>query len=198
MSKKIEFYFDFGSPTTYLAYYQLQKLANKYGAEVECKGALLGGVFKATGNSSPVLVAPKGRYMGVDLARFSKRYDIELNFNPFFPINTLPLMRGYYAAKSLGVESKYMKAVFDGMWVHKINFSKPDSLMQVLKDINIDEDEFQNLVSSDEIKNQLKATTEELVNRGGFGAPTMFMDDEMYFGQDRLDFIEEELAKSVA
>ncbi len=104
-------------------------------------------------------------------------------------------MRGYYAAKELGVESSFMKAVFDGMWLKKINFSKPEALLQVLKDINIDENDFQKLVSSDEIKNQLKATTEELVKRGGFGAPTMFIGKEMYFGQDRLDFIEEELAQ---
>ncbi len=195
MSKKIEFYFDFASPTTYLAYYRLQYLAEKYNAEIECKGVLLGGVFKATGNSSPVLVPAKARYMNLDLARFSKRYDIELNINPFFPINTLPLMRGYYAAKELGLGDEYMKEGFDRMWKLKGNFSKPEALAEMVKDLGIDATEFANLVGSDAIKNQLKEATEELVKRGGYGVPTLYQGDEMYFGQDRLDFIEEELAK---
>jgi len=195
MSKKIEFYFDFASPTTYLAFYRLQELAQKYDAQIEFKGVLLGGVFKATGNTSPAMLPPKGRYMGMDLPRFAKRYAIEMNFNPFFPINTLPLMRGFYAAKELGVEMDYMKMVFDGMWLHKMNFSKPEALLQVLKDLNIDEAKFQSLVSDDAIKNQLKETTEELVKRGGFGVPTMYLEKEMYFGQDRLDFVEEALAE---
>ena len=194
MSKKIEFYFDFASPTTYLAFYRLQELAQKHDAQIEFKGVLLGGVFKATGNTSPVLLPPKGRYMALDLPRFAKRYKVDMNFNPFFPINTLPLMRGYYAAKELGVEMDYMKMVFDGMWLHKMNFSKPEALIQILKDLNIDEEKFQSLVSSDAIKNQLKETTDELVKRGGFGVPTMYLEKEMYFGQDRLDFIEEVLA----
>ncbi len=195
MSKKIEFYFDFASPTTYLAYYRLQYLAEKYNAEIEYKGVLLGGVFKATGNSSPVLVPAKARYMNSDLARFSKRYDIELNINPFFPINTLPLMRGYYAAKELGLSEEYMKEGFDRMWKQKGNFSKPEALAEMVKDLGIDATEFANLVGSDVIKNQLKEATEELVKRGGYGVPTLYQGDEMYFGQDRLDFIEEELAK---
>jgi len=195
MSKKIEFYFDFASPTTYLAYYRLQYLAEKYNAEIEYKGVLLGGVFKATGNTSPVLVPAKARYMNSDLARFSKRYDIELNINPFFPINTLPLMRGYYAAKELGLAEKYLQEGFDRMWKHKANFSKPETLAELVKDLGIDATEFANLVGSDAIKNQLKEATEELVKRGGYGVPTLYQGDEMYFGQDRLDFIEEELAK---
>ncbi len=195
MSKKIEFYFDFASPTTYLAYYRLQQIVKKYDAEIEYKGVLLGGVFKATGNSSPVLVPAKARYMNQDITRFAKRYEVELNLNPFFPINTLPLMRGYYAAKELGLGDEYMKEGFDRMWIHKGNFSKPEALAEMVKDLGIDETEFQNLVSSDSIKNQLKTTTEELVKRGGYGVPTLYQGDDMYFGQDRLDFIEEELAK---
>jgi len=195
MTKKIEFYFDFASPTTFLAFYRLKEIAEKYNAEIDYKGVLLGGVFKATGNSSPVLVPAKARYMNIDLSRFAKRYDIDYALNPFFPINTLPLMRGYYAAKELGLGDKYMQETFDRMWKQKGNFSKPEALAELIKDLGIDEAEFANLVSSDSIKNQLKETTEELVKRGGYGVPTMFQGDEMYFGQDRLDFIEEELAK---
>lgn len=195
MSKKIEFYFDFVSPTAYLAFHHLQALAEKYQAEIDFKGVLLGGVFKGASNTTPISVPAKGRYMFNDLPRFAKRYDIEMHINPFFPLNTMPLMRGLYAAQEMGRAMDYMNEVFDGMWKRKINFSKPEALIQVLKDLNIDEEKFQNLVSSDAIKNQLKETTQELVTRGGFGVPTMYLDNEMYFGQDRLDFVEEALSE---
>lgn len=196
MSKKIEFYFDFGSPTAYLAYHRLMQLAERYDAEIEYKGVLLGGVFKASGNSSPIAVPAKGRYMGVvDLPRFAKAYDVEMVFNPHFPINTLPLMRGYYAAKAMGAEASYLQVMFDGMWKNKIDFSKPENLIQVVNDLGLDAEQFSALIASDEIKAQLKEASEELVKRHGFGVPTMYIGKEMFFGQDRLNFIEEELAK---
>ncbi len=195
MSKKIEFYFDFASPTAFLAFKRLQQLQAKYSADIEYKGVLLGGVFKATGNTSPILLAPKGRYMALDLPRFAKRYQVEMNFNPYFPLNTLPLMRGYYAAKEMSVEMEYLNKVFNGMWVEKVNFSEPEALIQVVKDLNINAEQFQTLVSSDSIKGQLKDTTSELVKRGGYGVPTMYLGKDMFFGQDRLDFVEEALAE---
>ncbi len=194
MSKKIEFYFDFASPTAFLAFNRLQQLQEKYNADIEYKGVLLGGVFKSTGNTSPILLAPKGRYMAIDLPRFAKRYQVEMNFNPYFPLNTLPLMRGYYAAKELSMEMEYLKMVFDGMWVGKVDFSKPEALASVVKKLNINAEEFQALVNSDSIKDQLKDTTGELVKRGGYGVPTMYLGKDMFFGQDRLDFVEETLA----
>jgi len=196
MSKNIEFYFDFGSPTAYLAYKQLNKLAQKYDATIEYKGILLGGVFKATDNASPITIPAKGQYMVIhDLPRFTKRYDIELKFNPHFPINTLPLMRGYYAALELGVAEAYVEKIYDGMWIEEINFSDPTELETAIKSLGVDVARFNDLISSDAIKNQLKATTEEAVTRGAFGAPTMYIGDEMFFGQDRLDFVEERLAE---
>jgi len=196
MSKSIEFYFDFGSPTAYLAYKQLNKLAQKYDSTIEYKGILLGGVFKATDNASPITIPAKGQYMVIhDLPRFTKRYDIELKFNPHFPINTLPLMRGYYAALELGVAEAYVEKIYDGMWIEEINFSDPTELETAIKSLGVDVARFNDLISSDAIKNQLKATTEEAVTRGAFGAPTMYIGDEMFFGQDRLDFVEERLAE---
>ena len=94
MSKTIEFFFDFGSPTTYLANTQLPKLAEDCGTHLVYRPILLGGVFKATGNASPVTVPAKGRWMGVDIQRWAKHYGVPFAFNPHFPINTLPLMRG--------------------------------------------------------------------------------------------------------
>ncbi len=94
MSKQIEFFFDFGSPTTYLAWTQLPRIAAAHGASIAWRPMLLGGVFKATGNHSPIEVPAKGRYTLHDLARYAKRYGVPLAFNPAFPINTLTLMRG--------------------------------------------------------------------------------------------------------
>ncbi len=195
MKKKIEFYFDFGSPTSFLAYYRLKEIAKQYDAEIDYKAVLLGGVFKATSNASPGTIPAKGRHLAmVDLPRFAKRYDVPLVFNPYFPINTLPLMRGFYAAKELGLADQYMQATFDAMWQKKVNFSKPENLPALVSELGLNVEEFQILMSSDSIKGQLKSCSDELVKRGGFGVPTLYVEDEMYFGQDRLDFIEEQLA----
>ncbi len=123
MSKQIEFFFDFGSPTTYLAWTQLPRIAAAHGASIAWRPMLLGGVFKATGNHSPIEVPAKGRYTLHDLARYAKRYGVPLAFNPAFPINTLTLMRG--AQGYLGGEGfqPYLKAVFEALWVRQQNFS---------------------------------------------------------------------------
>lgn len=194
MTKEIDFYFDVGSPTAYLAYKQLLKLAEQYGARINYKAMLLGGVFKATQNSSPILVPSKGQYMvAVDLPRFMKRYDVALNFNPNFPINTLSLMRGFYAAREMGIANEYLQQAFDGMWLKEMNFNDSEALQKLVENIGADLTRFNQLLTSTDIKDQLKTTTEEAVTRGVFGAPTMFIGDEMFFGQDRLDFIEEYL-----
>ena len=102
MTKHIEFYFDFGSPTAYLAYCRLGQLAKQYGLAIQYRPMLLGGVFKGAANTSPITVPAKGKYMlEQDLPRFARRYDVPLNFNPHFPINTLNLMRGVIAAEQL-------------------------------------------------------------------------------------------------
>ncbi|MEM6583063.1 MAG: 2-hydroxychromene-2-carboxylate isomerase [Pseudomonadota bacterium] len=194
MSKSLDFYFDFGSPTAYLAYKRLGQLADQYGLQVNYVPMLLGGVFKATDNMSPVAVPAKGQYMNeYDLPRFSKRYGVELNFNPFFPINTLQLMRGAIGAQRLDCFNAYADAVYDAVWVHQLNMGNADVVSQVLSDAGLPAQDLIALSADPEIKAQLISNTENAVARGAFGAPTMFMGSEMYFGQDRLDFIEEEL-----
>ena len=191
--KTVEFYFDFGSPTTYLAWQRLKQLQNQYDLEVDYKPMLLGGVFKATGNSSPVMVPAKGAYMGVDLARFAKRYGVSLNFNPFFPINTLSLMRAAFGAKKLGCFDTYVDTVFKAIWVKRKNMGDPDVVAAVLLKAELDGAALMATTQDPDIKKKLIDVTDEAIKRGAFGAPTLFMDGEMYFGQDRLDFIEEAL-----
>jgi 2-hydroxychromene-2-carboxylate isomerase len=195
MSKKIEFYFDFGSPTAYLAYYRLKQLADQYQAEIDFKPILLGGIFKASGNQSPVTVAAKGHYMMAhDLPRFAKRYGLELNSNPFFPINTLPLMRGAIAAQALDCFEVYADAVYQAIWQHAKNMGDLEVIVTVLDEARLPTQELLAKSQEPEIKKALIDATEAAVARGLFGAPTLFIDGEMYFGQDRLDFVEEVLA----
>lgn len=193
MTKTVEFLFDFGSPTSFLAYKQLPKIAARHGARIMWTPILLGGVFKATGNTSPAMVPAKARYMNGDLARFAKRYGIVLNFNSHFPVNTLPLMRGAVAYQSTPQFDIYVNAMFDAMWAHPRNLNDQNEITHVLKDIRIDPSDFLARIERADVKEKLKANTEGAVARGVFGAPTFFVNGEMFFGQDRLDFVEEHL-----
>ena len=191
MTKTVEFLFDFGSPTTYLAYKQLPKIVARHGARIVWTPILLGGVFKATGNASPATVPLKARYMNTDLARFAKRYGVVLNFNTHFPVNTLPIMRGAVAYQPTPQFDLYTNAMFDAMWAHPRNLNDPAEIAHVLKDIAIDPDDFLARIERSDVKEKLKANTEGAIARGVFGAPTFFVGGEMFFGQDRLDFVEE-------
>lgn len=195
MSKTLEFYFDFGSPTAYLAHKRLGQLAEQYALEVVYKPMLLGGVFKATGNNSPVAIPAKGQYMmDHDLPRFAKRYNVQLNFNPHFPINTLNLMRGAIAAQRLDCLSPFVQAMYDAVWIDAKNMGDPGVVAEVLTRCNLDTQALLELSQDAEVKQELIECTEAAVARGIFGTPTFFMGEDMFFGQDRLDFIEEVLA----
>jgi 2-hydroxychromene-2-carboxylate isomerase len=193
MTKAVEFLFDFGSPTSYLAYKQLPKIASRHGARIVWTPILLGGVFKATGNTSPAMVPAKARYMNNDLARFAKRYNVVLNFNTHFPVNTLTLMRGAVAYQATNQFDLYVDAMFDAMWAHPRNLNDPGEVSHVLHDIGIKPEDFMARIERADVKEKLKANTDEAIARGVFGAPTFFVNGEMFFGQDRLDFVEEGL-----
>lgn len=194
MSKTLELYFDFASPTTYLAHKRLQQLSEQYGLEVKRVPVLLGGLFKATGNTTPVAVPAKGKYMMMsDLPRFAKRYGVPMNMNPFFPINTLNLMRGAIAAQRTGCFDRYNDVVYDAVWVDGKNMGESEVVREVLTTAGLDADALMELSQDAAVKAELIANTEAAVERGAFGVPTLYMDGEMYFGQDRLDFIEEAL-----
>ena len=195
MTKIVEFFYDFGSPTVYLAATQLPRIAGSVGATIDWRPMLLGGVFKSTGNQSPVVVPAKAAYMNDDLERFAKRYGVPFRFNPHFPINTLALMRGAVAYQADAVvSSTYREAIFTAIWVEARNLNEPDVIGQVLGDAGLDPAELMNSIGEQTVKDQLIANTEEAVNRGVFGAPTFFVGDQMFFGQDRLDFVTEALS----
>lgn len=194
MRKSLEFYFDFGSPTAYLAHKRLGQLSAQYALDVTYKPMLLGGIFKATGNSSPIVIPAKGQYMmEQDLPRFAQRYDVEMNPNPFFPINTLNLMRAAIAAERLNCATAFNNAVYDAVWVQEKNMGDADIVAAVLSDHGLDAHALLALSQDPDVKAALISKTEAAVALGIFGAPTFFMDHEMYFGQDRLDFVEQAL-----
>ena len=195
MKKLVEFFFDFGSPTAYLAYTQLPKLAADCGAEIVWRPMLLGGVFKATGNQSPVMIAAKGNWMWHDMSQWARRYGVPLQIHPNFPANTLTLMRG-----ATGLQMRepdrlldYVDLVYRSMWGSGVDLGNPEILASTLQGAGFDPAAFTALVGDPAVKAQLIATTEEAVKRGAFGAPTLFVGGQMFFGQDRLDFVREAL-----
>ena len=194
--KTIEFYFDFGSPAAYLAATQLPHIAADTGAALLWKPMLLGGVFQATGNHSPADIKPKGPYMNADLKRFARRYGVPFAHNPHFPINTLLLMRGATGLQMQQPDrfARYAEAVFQAIWVDGMNMNDPATVGGVLQAAGFDAAELMALANAQATKDQLKTATQEAVARGVFGAPTMFVGDEMFWGQDRLDFVREALA----
>ena len=198
MTRTAEFFFDVGSPTAYLAWTQLPTICAQTGSTLVYKPMLLGGVFQATGNAPPGSVPQKGRYMGKDIARFAKRYGVPLAMNPHFPINTLTLMRALVGIQQRQPErfDAVLTAVFNAMWVAPQNLNEPALAVQVFEKAGFAAADLMALVSDAEVKAALKANTEEAVQRGVFGAPTVFVGDEMFFGQDRLDFVKEALMAS--
>ncbi len=194
MAKTLEFFYDFGSPATYLAHTQMSGLAERTGADVRYRPMLLGGVFKATGNQSPILIPAKGAYMGGhDLPRFARRYGVPFKLPPGFPINTLALMRGAIVAEQEGSAETYIEAMFRAVWADAQDMTEPKVVAGVLSAAGLDAQHFFARIAEQAIKDRLKANTEEAVGRGAFGAPTFFVGEEMFFGQDRLDFVEEAL-----
>ena len=197
MTTHIDFYFDFGSPTAYLAHKRFDYFRENYDVEINYQPMLLGGVHKATKNSPPITVPLKAMYMlQHDLPRFVKRYQVPFEMNPHFPINTLSLMRGCFAAEKLGVSEQYIRVIFDALWSQALNMSDPEVIKKVLLDNHLPADELLGLVQEPDIKQQLIDATEAAVKRNCFGAPVMFVGEEMFFGQDRLDFIEEILQQA--
>jgi 2-hydroxychromene-2-carboxylate isomerase len=193
--KTVEFWFDVGSPAAYLAWHRLPKIAQRAGATIDYRPMLLGGVFQSTSNQSPMMVPAKGKWMQHDLARFAKREGTAFRHNPHFPINTLTLMRGAVGLqmREPGRMNAYVDAVYRAIWADGKNMNDLPTVAGVLKGAGFDPEALLALTSDPEVKERLKAVTAEAVQRGVFGAPTFFVGGEMYWGQDRLDWVEEAL-----
>ncbi|MBC7521475.1 MAG: 2-hydroxychromene-2-carboxylate isomerase [Sandarakinorhabdus sp.] len=190
MPKTIEFLFDVGSPTAFLAHRRLPAIVARTGAQVDYVPVLLGGIMKATGNAPPGMVVPRGRWMGIDMARYAKREGITLAMNPDFPINTMLMMRMLTAAKGTPDFAPLLEAFFVAMWERPRKMDDPAVVAAVLIEAGFDPVVWLEKATTPEVKAALVAATENAVARGAFGAPTFFVGDEFFFGQDRLDWVE--------
>ncbi len=189
MAKTFDYYFDFGSLATYLAHTQLDKIKAETGASPVYLPMLLGAVFKATGNASPASVPAKGKYIFVDFKRFADSYGVPLETNPFFPIITTTLMRMVTGLqmRSDARMHEFMDTIFKAIWVDAMNLNAPEVLEQVLREAHFDPVELLQLANEQATKDRLKDITTQAVDRGVFGAPTFFVGQDMFWGQDRIE-----------
>ena len=193
---KVEFHFDFGSPNACLAHLVIPAIEQRTGAKFDYVPVLLGGVFRLTGNRSPgesfAGIKNKLEYERLEMERFIKRHGItSFRRNPFFPVNTLTIMRGAVTAQTLGVFERYVDETYRYMWSEPKKLDDPAVWRAALLESGFAADRFEELVQDPEVKGRLLDNTQRSVARGTFGSPTFFVGDEIFFGKDRLRDVEE-------
>jgi 2-hydroxychromene-2-carboxylate isomerase len=191
-----QFLFDFGSPNAFLSHEAIPAIEKRIGVKFEYFPILLGGIFKATNNRSPVEtlagIKNKPEFQALETERFLKRFNVRpYTLNPFFPVNTLNLMRAAIAARSEGVFEKYVDAVFHHMWVEPKKMDDPDVAMRALTASGLDAAKLFARAQEPEVKAKLIENTQSAVERGAFGSPTFFVGKEMFFGKEQLREVEE-------
>lgn len=198
-AQRLEFYFDLASPPSYIAHQRLPEVLARSGAELALRPVLLGGVFKLSGNASPLAVPAKRAYMmTVELPRLARRYGIALDFAPGAPFDSLGLMRGALAAEELNRLDDYAAALFRAMWAEARDLADPAVVADVLAAAGFDAAALLARSRVPVVKDKLIAATEAAVARGVFGTPSFFIGDEMFFGQDHLDQVEAALSGAAA
>jgi 2-hydroxychromene-2-carboxylate isomerase len=195
---KVEFHFDFGSPNAYLSHLLIPAIEQRTGATFEYVPVLLGGVFRLTNNRSPMEsfqgVKNKLEYQRLEMQRFIRRHAItRFTFNPFFPVNTLMIMRGAVAAQLEGVFARYVDEVFRHMWADPKKMDDPEVARTALEESGLDGARLIARTQQPAVKDRLLQNTQGSVERGTFGSPTFFVGDEIFFGKDRLRDVEEEI-----
>ena len=197
----IEFYFDCSSPWTYLAFNEIVSLSHRHELEIDWKPVLVGGVFNAVNQDvyknrkKPNLL--KLSYSNDDLNLWSKVRGISISFPEVFPVNSVKAMRGCLFAKKENQLFEFADKVFQAYWNEGKDISKEDLLIDIAKNLNLNSDEFKKFICSQEAKDLLIKNTDELIERGGFGSPTFFYKEKMFFGNDRLHLLEEAITKNL-
>jgi 2-hydroxychromene-2-carboxylate isomerase len=190
MAKKLEFFYDYVSPYSYLANSQVGNIS---GSDLVYRPMFLGAVMQATGNKPPGTLEVKGKYLRKDIARWAEHYGIVYKRNPNFPQNTLKALRLAIVAQHEGIFPEVHDALYKAMFVNEEDLSDDKVLGEIMKLVGLDESATFDRIADPQIKDELKANTEEAVARGAFGAPTFFVGEQMFFGNDRFDFIKEAL-----
>lgn len=200
MPKQVEFFYDFTSPTAYLAWRRLPGVLERTGASVKYRPMFLGGVMQTTGNRPPGTLPQKAKWMAEDLQRWAKKYNTPYKLNPHFPMMTLMVQRAAQEWVERPDFQTYMKAIFEAAWQDQKNIGDKAALAEIVTAAGFKADDFFAAAENPANKEKLKATTDEAVARGVFGAPTFFVQtpdgEEMHFGQDRLDFVEDALKRA--
>jgi len=200
---KVEFHFDFGSPNSYLAELVLPDIEQRTGVKFDYIPVLLGGVYKATGNMSPADslrgIRNKPDYNALETERFLRRHNITaFKPNPFFPVNTLALMRGAVAAQFEGMFEPYFRAAYHHMWVEPKKMDDPQVFREAFLSSGLDIDRLIARAQHDDVKQKLIANTSDAVARGSFGSPTFYVGNEIFFGKDKLREVEDEIVAQLA
>ncbi len=200
---KVEFQFDFGSPNAYLADYAIPGIEQRTGVKFEYVPVLLGGVFKATNNKSPFEslrgIKNKPEYQALEMQRFLRRYNItKFRPNPFFPVNTLMLMRAATAAKFENMFEPYFRAAYHHMWEEPKKMDDLEVFRTAFLSSGIDIDRLIARAQDDDVKKKLIDVTTDAVNRGAFGSPTFFVGTEMFFGKDQVRDVEDSIVEQLA
>lgn len=200
MNTSVQFLFDFGSPNAYLSHKVLPALGQRTGVAVQYVPVLLGGLFKLSNNRSPAEttahIPNKRAYDALELQRFIAKHGIsKFKFNPYFPVNTLSIMRGAVAADSLGCLPRYVDVMYSAMWEQGRNLNDASEVLVVLNDAGLDAKALLEGAQDPDVKAKLMANTQKAFERGAFGSPTFFVGDEMYFGKDRLVDVELKIAE---
>lgn len=196
MGQSVEFLFDFGSPNAYLAHEAIPAIEKRSGTKFIYVPILLGGIFKATNNKSPAEtlagIKNKPEFMKVETDRFVKRFHVApYTWNPFFPVNTLNLMRGAIAAQFEGVFEKYVEAAFHHMWREPKKMDDPQVAVKALTESGLDGAGLMTRAQDAKVKAKLVENTQKAVERGAFGSPTFFVGNEIFFGKEQLRDVEE-------
>lgn len=199
----LEFLFDFGSPNAYLCHKVIPQIEARTGVRFAYVPILLGGLFKLTNNRSPAEafadIANKRAYDRLELERFVKKHGlVQFKLNPFFPVNTLAIMRGAVAARKLHCFDTYVDTVYASMWERGKNMADPQVIAGELQAAGLDAAAIFAAAQEQEVKDRLLANTNDAHARGAFGSPTFFVGAEIYFGKDRLREIEEEIVRATS
>ena len=194
MTQTVTFCFDFGSPYSYLDDKNLNSIT-EIGANIDLKPVLVGGIFKSTENRAPLMIPKKFAYLAKDMARWSEKLAVKIKMNPYFPIITVPHMRGAHVAKKMNLLDVYTEKMFDAIWVKGLNLNDQIILSEVAIESGIDGNDFAEGIMSDEIKDELKQSTQFAIDNGAFGVPTFYLNNEMYWGIDSMKFLTDDLKK---
>lgn len=202
MNLRVEFHYDFGSPNAYLSHRVLPGIAERTGVEIHYVPVLLGGIFKSTNNRSPMEqfadVLNKQEYQAKETLRFLMRHDItELVRNPHFPVNTISMMRGAVFAQGKEWEAQYIDALFKAMWERGLNMADPEQIGLELTEAGLPVAEILAAISDPDVKQGLIDNTANSVARGNFGSPSFFVNEELFFGKDKLRDLEEEIVSKL-